>query len=79
MGLCAQLHDNVPKRWIKEDQWKYPLTRNQMDTISELDRMLRYDIEDIEKEWRVVEMICECMDLVKELEMLKQTRAGKAN
>jgi hypothetical protein len=72
MGLCNQIHDNVPKRWIKEDHWKYPLSLSQLDTIKDADRTFHFDIQDIVKEWRVTEMMCECMDLVKELEEMKR-------
>jgi hypothetical protein len=78
MGLCSQIHDNVPKRWIKEDRWKYPFTLTQLDTIKGADQTFRFDVQDIVTQWNVVEMICEGMDLVKELEELKQTRAGEA-
>lgn len=50
---------------------KYPFTLTQLDTIKDADRTLRFDVQDIVKEWRIVDMMCECMNLVKELEEMK--------
>lgn len=72
MGLCSQIHDNVPKRWIKEDHWKYPFTLTQMDTIKDADITFHFDVQDIVKEWGITEMLCECMDLLKELNEMKR-------
>jgi hypothetical protein len=51
---------------------KYQYTLAQMDTIKDADRTFRFDVQDIAKEWRITEMMCECMDLVKELEEMKR-------
>lgn len=76
MGLCNQIHDNKPGTWVMHDD-KYPLTLAQLDTIKGADKTLRFDVQDIAKEWRVVDMMCECIDLIKELDELKQTRSGE--
>jgi hypothetical protein len=51
---------------------KYPFSLTQLDTIKDADKTLRFDVQDIVKEWRIVDMMCECMDLVKELEEMKR-------
>lgn len=71
MGLCNQIHDTKPTSWIMHDN-KYPLTLAQLDTIKGADKTLSFDIQDIIKEWRVVDMMCECMDLLKELDEMKR-------
>jgi len=71
MGLCNQIHDNVPERWAAHSD-KYPFTLTQMDTISGADETLRFDIQDLVKEWRLVDMMCEVVDLLKEMEEMKR-------
>jgi hypothetical protein len=44
----------------------------QMDTIKDADITFHFDVQDIVKEWRVTEMLCEWMDLIKELEEMKR-------
>jgi hypothetical protein len=51
---------------------KYPFSLTQLDTIKGADKTFRFDVQDIVKEWRITEMMCECMDLVKELEEMKR-------
>lgn len=71
MGLCSQIHDTKPTTWIMHDD-KYPFTLTQLDTIKDADKTFRFDVHDIVKEWRVIDMMCECMDLLKELEEMKR-------
>lgn len=81
MGLCSQIHDHKPTidlvSAVEMLHNKYSFSLTQLDTIKGADKTLHFDIQDIAKEWRVVDMMCECMDLIKELEELKQTRAGE--
>jgi hypothetical protein len=51
---------------------KYPFSLTQLDTIKDADKTLRFDVQDIVKEWHITEMMCECMDLIKELEEMKR-------
>lgn len=75
MGLCEQIHDHKPTRYFLVDvhRWhnKHILSETQTDTIKGADKTLRFDVQDIAKEWRVVDMMCECIDLIKELEEMK--------
>ena len=75
MGICNQIHDRMPTTdlvsAVEMLHNKYPFTLTQLDTIKDADRTLRFDVQDIVKEWRIVDMMCECMNLVKELEEMK--------
>jgi hypothetical protein len=44
----------------------------QMDTIKDADITFHFDVQDIVKEWGITEMLCECMDLLKELNEMKR-------
>jgi len=76
MGICNQIHDHKPTidlvSAVEMLHNKYPFTLTQLDTIKDADKTFRFDVRDLVKEWRVVDMMCECMDLVKELEEMKR-------
>lgn len=46
---------------------KYNFTAVQNETLKEWDRSIRIDIAEIIDEWRIVDLLCEVQDLVKEL------------
>ena len=81
MGICNQIYDRMPTTdlvsAVEMLHNKYPFSITQLDTIKDADRTLRFDIQDIIKEWRITEIMCECMDLVKEMEEMK--RYGNAS
>lgn len=70
MGICSQIHDHKPESWVMHDD-KYPFSLTQMDTIKDADKTFRFDVRDLVKEWRVVDMICEVEDLLKEMDEMK--------
>ena len=81
MGICNQIHDHKPTidfvSSVEMFHNKYPLSLTQLDTIKGADKTLRFDVQDIVKEWRITDMMCECMDLIKEMEEMK--RYGNAS
>lgn len=56
------------------DGSKYPLTQAQLETLGDWDRSIRFDINEIIDEWRVVDLLCEVADLAKELALVEAVR-----
>ena len=53
---------------------KYKFTQAQLDTLKEWDRSIRFDINEIIDEWRIVDLLCEVSDLAKELAVVEAVR-----
>jgi hypothetical protein len=71
MGLCAQIHDNIPDEWVQPPD-KYFFIQEQIELIEMFSRLLNRDFKSISDDWRATEMICECIDLITEADEMKQ-------